>query len=196
MKVSVRTVKLVAIGFCIFVASMIILSLTIGKYSETGISDHDTIIAGEKDNDIVPSMSVKVKGLVNKPLELNLHDLKKMEPKVQMDLLFISYDNKKKEKRNYSGILLTKILDMAGINRREIKKYYILIGATDGYYVTISGGELFNSQVENQMFLAYERDGKPLDEKEGYISLVIPTDKYIGERHVWRVNLIEVKDGV
>ena len=45
------------------------------------------------------------------------------------------------------------------------------------------------------MIIACENNGEHLAENEGFAHLIIPTDKYISDRAVKRVNRIEVRYG-
>jgi hypothetical protein len=58
----------------------------------------------------------------------------------------------------------------------ELRKSYVVAGASDGYEVVFSWAELFISPVGDNVYVVYERDGAPLSDDEGRIALVVLTD--------------------
>ena len=56
----------------------------------------------------------------------------------------------------------------------------LLVESADGYRVVIALPELDPAFTDKQILLAYLKDGKPLDEKEGPYRIVIPDEKEDG----------------
>ncbi|MHC5544418.1 molybdopterin-dependent oxidoreductase, partial [Singulisphaera rosea] len=82
----------------------------------------------------------------------------------------------------YSGVplasLLTELLkgdnEMASL--RALADAVILVEASDGYQVAVSAAAVAMDPKGERYFLALQRDGKPLDAKQGPARLVIPGD--------------------
>lgn len=82
----------------------------------------------------------------------------------------------------FEGDTLQSLLDKAGIAFGESMKgkrlsACLLVEAADGYRVVIALPELDPAFTDKQIVLAFLRNGKPLDEKEGPYRIVIPDDK-------------------
>jgi hypothetical protein len=57
-----------------------------------------------------------------------------------------------------------------------------LVEAADGYRVVIALPEIDPAFTNKQILLAFLRDGKPLDQKEGPYRIVIPDEKRMADR--------------
>jgi DMSO/TMAO reductase YedYZ molybdopterin-dependent catalytic subunit len=57
----------------------------------------------------------------------------------------------------------------------ELRKY-ILISAKDGYQVILALAETDPTVQSNQILVADALDGKPLDDKNGPLKLIVPED--------------------
>jgi hypothetical protein len=104
-----------------------------------------------------------------------------------------------KDKVQYEGVALKGILEKAGIlnaqkplhGKQQLSQYVIVTGA-DGYRVVFSLAELEEvTGATSNVLLADKVDGKPLDNKEGPLQLVVPSDKR-PERFVRMVSSITV----
>ena len=69
----------------------------------------------------------------------------------------------------------------------------VIARATDGYVVTFSWNELYNTPIGDSVLVAYEKDGKPLEPGEGQLLLISGKDTRTGPRHVRWLSEIEVK---
>ena len=71
----------------------------------------------------------------------------------------------------------------------------LLVEATDGYRVVIALPELDPAFTDKQIVLAFLKDGKPLDDKEGPYRIVIPDEKRMARwvRQVTRLKIVEVQ---
>ena len=69
--------------------------------------------------------------------------------------------------------------------------YCLLVGAADGYHAVIALPELDPAFTDKQVLLAFLKDGKPLDEKEGPYRIVIPEEKRMA-RWVRQVNTLKI----
>ena len=69
----------------------------------------------------------------------------------------------------------------------------LLVEAADGYRVVIALPEIDPAFTDKQVYLAYLRDGKPMDEKEGPYRIVIPDEKRMA-RWVRQVKTLKIVD--
>lgn len=63
------------------------------------------------------------------------------------------------------GILLKNILDQVAFryeNSRALNRYYFVLEAEDGYKVTFSFNEIYNTEVGDQVFLVTDNYGNPV----------------------------------
>lgn len=98
--------------------------------------------------------------------------------------------------RGYSGVRLVDLLQEAQIRedaRHALRRTYVVAMATDGFQAVFSWGELFNTPIGRSVLVAFERDGAPLRDGEGRITLVSLADERPGTRHVKWLTRIEVR---
>jgi hypothetical protein len=71
---------------------------------------------------------------------------------------------------------------------------YLLVEAADGYRVVIALPELDPAFTGKQIVLAFLKDGRPLDDKEGPYRIVIPDEKRMARwvRQVTRLKIVDV----
>ena len=99
---------------------------------------------------------------------------------------------------NFEGVTLKGVLEKAGVTFGETMRgkrlaNCLLLGAADGYRVVIALPELDPAFTDKQTVLAFSRDGKPLDEKEGPYRIVIPDEKRMA-RWVRQVTVLKIVD--
>jgi hypothetical protein len=97
---------------------------------------------------------------------------------------------------SYRGVLLTELLQRAGLRNEvhgDFKRMVFLAVGHDGYFVTFSWHELFNTPVGEQVLVAYERGGAPLDAQDGAPVLFSGADLVPAPRHVKRLARIEAR---
>ena len=68
---------------------------------------------------------------------------------------------------------------------------FVLVEAADGYKVVFSLAELDSGTGGTEAYVAFEREGKPLDDTVGPFRLVVPTDKRAARwvRQVTRIRI-------
>ena len=98
----------------------------------------------------------------------------------------------------FEGVALRAILEKAGVGLRETLKgrrlaSCLLVEAADGYRVVIALPELDPAFTDKQVVLAYLKDGKALDAKEGPYRIVIPDEKKMA-RWVRQVTTLKIVD--
>jgi hypothetical protein len=71
----------------------------------------------------------------------------------------------------------------------------LLVQAADGYRVVIALPEIDPAFTDKQFVLAFLKDGKPLDAKEGPYRIVIPDEKRMARwvRQVTTLKIVEVQ---
>ena len=134
-----------------------------------------------------PALSLE--GKVKQPQHWSLADLRKM----QAQHADVSYQTERGPvSANYTGVMLWSLIDQAGgiddATRNAVVRHTIRITASDGYVIVLSTGEISPDFGNKAALVAYERDGKPLDN----FRVVIPGDKH-GARDVHDVVTIAVE---
>ena len=98
----------------------------------------------------------------------------------------------------FDAVALGVILEKAGIGLGDSLKgkrlaSCLLVEAADGYRAVIALPEIDPAFTDTQIVLAYLKDGKPLDEKEGPYRIVIPGEKRMA-RWVRQVTTLKIVD--
>jgi hypothetical protein len=101
---------------------------------------------------------------------------------------------------NFEGVSLKSVLQRGGIELGQTMKgkrlaSCLLVEAADGYRVVIALPELDDAFTDRQFVLAFLKDGKPLDDKEGPYRIVIPDEKRMARwvRQVTSLKIVEVE---
>src|SRR5262245_7024405 len=84
----------------------------------------------------------------------------------------------------YEGVLLRDVLKQAGSGfgsqqphgGRSVQ-YYVSVEAADGYSAVFSMAELDDAMAERSILVADRCDGKPLDDREGSLRMVVPQEQ-------------------
>jgi hypothetical protein len=90
----------------------------------------------------------------------------------------------------YRGVLLKHLILKAGLRPEppgEFKRTVFIAVAHDGYAVTFSWHELFNTPVGERVIVAYECGGRALSSEEGVPILFSGADILPAPRHVKRL---------
>jgi hypothetical protein len=98
----------------------------------------------------------------------------------------------------FEGVSLQAVLEKAGVGFGESLRgarmaSCLLVEAADGYRVVIALPELDPAFTDKQIVLAFLKDGKPLDDKEGPFRIVVPDDKRPA-RSVRQVTVLKIVD--
>jgi hypothetical protein len=99
---------------------------------------------------------------------------------------------------SYDGVTLKSILEKSGVAlgeslRGKRMSLCLLITAADGYRIVLALPEIDPAFTDKQVVLAFAKDGKPLDAKEGPYRLVIPDEKRMA-RWIRQVTALKVVD--
>ena len=89
--------------------------------------------------------------------------------------------------QNFRGVRLTDVIDTVGLKlegHKDALTLVVVARATDGYVVTFSYNELYNTAIGKDVLVAWEKDGQPLGPHEGQFLLISGQDIKTGPRHV------------
>ena len=111
------------------------------------------------------SAGLVLDGLVQSPLNLTLDDLRAMEKSTEyVELYCVDYPTVPVEKGDWTGVRLGLLLEKAGVSPDAVKiAFYDDYGYSTDLTITTA--------MRQDVILAYERDGVPLDEE---LRLVLP----------------------
>jgi DMSO/TMAO reductase YedYZ molybdopterin-dependent catalytic subunit len=137
-------------------------------------------------------------GHVLRPLSLSLEQLRAYESVLAspFDLRCFTTNRYIRRVGRYRGVRLTDLIAEAGLRNEapgDFKRMVFVAGAWDGYAVTFSWHELFNTPVGEHALIAYECDGEPLSAEEGAPILFSGADIMAAPRHVKRLARIDVQ---
>lgn len=142
--------------------------------------------------------AIRVTGDVERDLTLTLDSLRaypstRCEP---FDLCCYTTKRFIRTVDSYRGVLLTELIRHAGLRCVEpgdFKRTMFLAVAHDGYSVTFSWHELFNTPIGAQAIIAYECGGKALEIEDGAPILFSGADTVPAPRHVKRIARLEAR---
>jgi DMSO/TMAO reductase YedYZ molybdopterin-dependent catalytic subunit len=123
-----------------------------------------------------PSAKLTVGGDVTKPLVLNEADIAAFGEQT------VNVTDEKGNAVSYSGVPVAAILAKAGAplatdRRGPNMAIGVIAKASDGYQVLFPLTEFDPAFSDRNVLLVDKRDGKPLDDREGPLRLVVPGDK-------------------
>lgn len=141
---------------------------------------------------IAADAGIAITGAVQHPQTLSLADLEK-QPPVTVHVSLVTGHGP--EIGDFTGAALWPILQSIGTvdapGKNSALRHTITISGSDGYAIALSYGELNPDLGNAGAILAYQKNGQPLDPKDG-IRLIVSTDKR-GGRAVHNVVTIEVR---
>lgn len=144
-----------------------------------------------------PSTAVHVSGAVKTPADFSVVALKQMTGQDTGDMPVVCASGATVAMvKNFRGVRLIDVLERVGIDtgdQKDGRRMVVVARATDGYAVTFSWNESFNTDIGEGVLVAYEKDGKPLEPSEGQLLLVSGKDIKTGPRRVRWLSDIEVK---
>lgn len=100
----------------------------------------------------------------------------------------------------FEGVTLRAVLEKAGVEfghsmRGKRLASCLLVEAADGYRAVIALPELDPDFTDKEIVLAYQQDGKPLDDKAGPYRIVIPDERRMARwvRQVTKLKIVDVQ---
>ncbi|NPT57235.1 molybdopterin-dependent oxidoreductase [Paraburkholderia elongata] len=135
-------------------------------------------------------------GRFQRPLSFDLERLKAYESVLAtpFDLRCYTTNRFIRSVEPYRGVRLTTLISEAGLPNDvpgEFKRTVFVAVGHDGYVVTFSWHELFNTPVDENVLVAYECGGRALDAEDGVPILFSGSDILPAPRHVKRLARIE-----
>lgn len=137
----------------------------------------------------------RIEGNVRQPLGLNMALLRSFDAAAQRSYRVTREVNGQQRETTLRGVALRALLEKAALaerDRLDWRKAVVVVSARDGYRVVFSWPELFNVEAGAAVMVAYERDGQPLADSEGPLTVVAPGDIRSGPRSVKWLDRIEV----
>lgn len=135
-------------------------------------------------------------GRFQRPLSFELEQLKRYESVLAtpFDLRCYTTNRFIRSVEPYRGVRLTTLITEAGLPNEvpgEFKRTVFVAVGHDGYVVTFSWHELFNTPVGENVLVAYECGGRVLDADDGAPILFSGSDILPAPRHVKRLARVE-----
>ena len=135
---------------------------------------------------------------VQRPLSFSVEQLRRYESvtAAPFDLRCYTTNRFIRRVEPYRGVRLTTLIAEAGLPNDvpgEFKRTVFVTVGHDGYVVTFSWHELFNTPVGENVLVAYECGGRMLDAEDGAPVLFSGSDILPAPRHVKRLARIEAR---
>jgi DMSO/TMAO reductase YedYZ molybdopterin-dependent catalytic subunit len=135
-------------------------------------------------------------GRFQRPLSFDLERLRSYESvqSTPFDLRCYTTNRFIRSVEPYRGVRLTTLLSEAGLPNEvpgEFKRTVFVAIGHDGYVVTFSWHELFNTPIGENVLVAYECGGRALGAEDGAPILFSGSDILPAPRHVKRLARIE-----
>lgn len=137
-------------------------------------------------------------GRFQRALSLSIDDLRRYDSVLAapFDLRCYTTNRFIRNVEPYRGVRLTTLITEAGLPDSvpgEFKRTVFVAVGDDGYVVTFSWHELFNTPIGEHVLIAYECDGRALDVADGAPILFSGADILPAPRHVKRLARIEAQ---
>jgi DMSO/TMAO reductase YedYZ molybdopterin-dependent catalytic subunit len=139
---------------------------------------------------------LRVGGAVQKPLTLTREQLEALPWRDYAESREVQQDGRTVNLGvRYQGFALRDLIDRAGLSpdRHAVRRAVVLLTARDGYRVSFSWGELYNSALGHDVILVRSQDGRDLIATDGLPALRSLQDTRSGPRHVRWLERIEVR---
>jgi DMSO/TMAO reductase YedYZ molybdopterin-dependent catalytic subunit len=145
-------------------------------------------------NPVAPLL--RVDGAVQTPLALTREQLEALPWRDHAERREVQQDGRTVQLGvRYQGYPLRDLIDRAGLSpdRHAVRRAVVLLTARDGYRVSFSWGELYNSALGESVILVRSQDGRDILAADGLPALRSLQDIRSGPRHVRWLERIEVR---
>lgn len=137
-------------------------------------------------------------GCFRRSLSLSIDDLRRYDSMLAepFDLRCYTTNRFIRNVEPYRGVRLTDLITEAGLpdsTPGEFKRTVFVAIGHDGYVVTFSWHELFNTPIGEHVLIAYECAGRALNAADGAPILFSAADLLPAPRHVKRLARIEAQ---
>ena len=147
--------------------------------------------------DITPTDRFTISGSVKHSQTITLADLEKWKQDSLGNLIVRNKEGAiKNSLQGLKGVLLTSLLDSAGITAESHKAYsqlVIILTASDGYTNVYSWNELYNTEIGKKVYIITSINNKPLAELKDRILAFSLADINSGRRHLKALASVTVK---
>ncbi|CAB3766814.1 molybdopterin-dependent oxidoreductase [Paraburkholderia humisilvae] len=162
------------------------------EHSGTAAAPHANDTAQREHELRAQDATISLTGDFQRPLTLTLNQLRahasvRADP---FDLRCFTTNRFIRKVDSYRGVLLKDLIEVAGLrNDRpgDFKRTIFIAVAHDGYAVTFSWHELFNTPIGERVLVAFERGDMPLSIDDGAPLLFSAADILPAPRHVKRL---------
>lgn len=146
---------------------------------------------------VPPTSAFTVSGEIASELIVSTHDLEAFTTHTIGDFIVTNHKGEQKSiERDVRGVLLTDVLSQLKFQvekPNELRAFYFVFKASDGYAVVFSWNELFNGPTGEHTFLVTHMNGKPVDQLDERILCITTSDYQTGRRHIKGLQEIVVK---
>ncbi len=155
------------------------------------------MMASEMKNRMENKYRLVVSGRVEKPLNLSMDDLRRMDMVDTDRLKMICGEGDVRGSIGACrGVLLTDIINLAVViapEHNDTKKTYVVVSAGDDYKTVFAWQELFNTENGAGVIVVLEKEGLPLYENYASADLLSARDILTGPRYVRDVRYIDIR---
>jgi hypothetical protein len=134
-----------------------------------------------------PSDKLSVSGAVQKSRSFSAEDLRSLPAPMQQTFTQSRIVGGVEQRSSVRGVKLPALLEYVGIGAQALgtwKTLLVTATATDDYRAVFTWAELINTPIGDGVLVIFERDGRPLDAREGSVALQSTLDFRLGARHV------------
>lgn len=153
------------------------------------------VMATQEAQHVDPAKSFRVEGRIEKPGEWTPERLAK---EFASDVKTVSYTSNGEQGEARCVPLIALIQASKPRISAKIKNHQlafaIIVHAADGYTAVFSMGELLPSIGKREVWIALDKKGAPLSDKEGPVQLIVPEDNK-PSRWVHAIATITILDG-
>jgi DMSO/TMAO reductase YedYZ molybdopterin-dependent catalytic subunit len=127
-----------------------------------------------------------------KNLKINMEELGKLPSLYINDAVMTGDCEGFRGVPSFEGPTLKLLVKMLGVKwNEESNNRLVLITSEDGFCATFSLGEIFNSRLSDNIIIAYKKNDKLLEPRDGFAMSVVREDS-AGGRSVKRIQSIEI----
>lgn len=146
---------------------------------------------------VPPTTAFTVTGEIVQELQVQIEDLEEFEEHTIGDFVMTNHKGEQKSiEYDVKGVLLKDILSVLKFlveKPNELRAFYFVFIASDGYTVVFSWNELFNGPAGEHTFLVTEMNGSPIADLEERILCITTLDDQTGRRHIQGLDTIDVR---
>lgn len=155
------------------------------------------LLSDAQNNLVPPSSAIGIGGDVLNPTEFSIENLKQMPSDSIPDVFIYNHDGIPKDTlKNLKGIPIQTLLEDIKFkydSPKELGSFIFIMVASDGYAVSCSWNEVYNTEIGRHMFIITEMNGQKLGEIPEQIVFLSAMDLKANRRYVRGLENIMVK---